>query len=83
MNFSDTTEENVMQCCLNTIIDGTSHYLGTSVSQVGTCLWSVVVGCLEPAVSLSFRTEDRFWCYLNATVKSSLDAAITNVHNGD
>ncbi|VIO88228.1 Uncharacterized protein BM_BM8785 [Brugia malayi] len=56
---------------------------GTSLSQVEACLWSVIVGRLEPALSLSSRTEDRLWCYLNAAVESRLDAAITNVHNGD
>uniref|UniRef100_A0AAF5Q3Y8 Nuclear pore complex protein n=1 Tax=Wuchereria bancrofti TaxID=6293 RepID=A0AAF5Q3Y8_WUCBA len=56
---------------------------GTSMSQVEACLWSVVVGRLEPALSLSSRTEDRLWCYLNAAVESRLDAAITNAHNGD
>uniref|UniRef100_A0A915PRY1 Protein kinase domain-containing protein n=1 Tax=Setaria digitata TaxID=48799 RepID=A0A915PRY1_9BILA len=56
---------------------------GTSLSQVEACLWSVVVGRLEPALSLSSRTEDRLWCYLNAAVESRLDAAITIAHNGD
>ncbi|EFO26059.1 hypothetical protein LOAG_02422 [Loa loa] len=56
---------------------------GTSLSQVEACLWSVVAGRLEPALSLSPRTEDRLWCYLNAAVESRLDAAITTAHNGD
>uniref|UniRef100_A0A0R3RHK5 Nuclear pore complex protein n=1 Tax=Elaeophora elaphi TaxID=1147741 RepID=A0A0R3RHK5_9BILA len=56
---------------------------GTSLSQVEACLWSVVAGRLEPALSLSSRTEDRLWCYLNAAVESRLDAAITIAHNGD
>lgn len=53
------------------------------MSQVEACLWSVIAGRLEPALSLSSRTEDRLWCYLNAAVESRLDAAITTVHNGD
>uniref|UniRef100_A0A8R1TRM4 Nuclear pore complex protein n=1 Tax=Onchocerca volvulus TaxID=6282 RepID=A0A8R1TRM4_ONCVO len=56
---------------------------GTSLSQVEACLWSIVAGHLEPALSLSSRTEDRLWCYLNAAVESRLDAAITTTHNGD
>ncbi|CAG9529642.1 unnamed protein product, partial [Cercopithifilaria johnstoni] len=56
---------------------------GTSLSQVESCLWSVVAGRLEPALSLSSRTEDRLWCYLNAAVESRLDAAIMSAHSGD
>ncbi|MCP9257769.1 hypothetical protein DINM_001023 [Dirofilaria immitis] len=56
---------------------------GTLLSQVESCLWSVVAGHLEPALSLSSRTEDRLWCYLNAAVESRLDTAITTAHNGD
>lgn len=53
------------------------------MSQVEACLWSVVAGRLEPALSLSSRTEDRLWCYLNAAVESRLDAAIIAIHSGD
>ncbi|VBB26558.1 unnamed protein product [Acanthocheilonema viteae] len=74
--------------------DETSYYLARSraflkrtidkiLSKVEACLWSVVAGRLEPALSLSSCTEDRLWCYLNAAVESRLDAAIITAHNGD
>lgn len=43
----------------------------------------MVTGRLEPPLSLSSRSEDRLWCYLNAAVESRLDAAISAVHDGD
>ncbi|VDN03049.1 unnamed protein product [Thelazia callipaeda] len=55
------------------------------LSQVEICLWSVLAGRLEPALSLSSRSEDRLWCYLNVAVESRLDAAIAaaDITDGD
>lgn len=53
---------------------------GCSMSQVERCIWSVVAGRLEPALSLSSRTDDRLWCYLNTAVACRLDAKIAELH---
>ncbi|VDM47660.1 unnamed protein product, partial [Toxocara canis] len=53
---------------------------GQSMSQIERCLWSIVGGLLEPALSLCSRTDDRLWCYLNTAVENRLDAAIAKYH---
>uniref|UniRef100_A0A915A7E0 Nuclear pore complex protein n=1 Tax=Parascaris univalens TaxID=6257 RepID=A0A915A7E0_PARUN len=53
---------------------------GQSMSQIERCLWSVIGGLLEPALSLCSRTDDRLWCYLNTAIEGRLDAAIADHH---
>lgn len=50
------------------------------MSQIERCLWSVIGGLLEPALSLCSRTDDRLWCYLNTAIEGRLDAAIAEHH---
>ncbi|VDK51759.1 unnamed protein product [Anisakis simplex] len=53
---------------------------GLSMSQIERCIWSAVGGLLEPGLSLSQRTDDRLWCYLNTAIENRLDIAIMKHH---
>lgn len=51
---------------------------GPKMSYTEQCLWSVLAGHLEPALSLCSCTEDRLWCYLNTAVEYRMDAKIAD-----
>lgn len=51
-------------------------FQGDSLSHLESCIWCIVAGRLEPALSLSSRTDERLWCYANAAVECRIDARL-------
>ncbi|VDD94113.1 unnamed protein product [Enterobius vermicularis] len=51
-------------------------FAGDSLSHLESCIWCIVAGRLEPALSLSSRTDERLWCYANAAVECRIDARL-------
>lgn len=53
---------------------------GDSLSPLESCIWCIVAGKLEPALSLSSRTDERLWCYTNAAVECRIDFRLAEEH---